>query len=122
MGIDFTARDLQSELKKKGLPWEIAKAWDHSAVVGKWQALDLNELHAGLSFSLQKDGKTVQQGNSTQMIFSVQKVIAFVSTFFSLNIGDLLYTGTPAGVGECMVGEVLTGYFKDEPVFETLIK
>ncbi len=122
VGIDFTARDIQSELKQKGLPWEIAKAWDHSAVVGTWQELDPAELKEGISFSMQKDGKVVQQGISTQMIFSPQKVIAYMSQYFSLNIGDLLFTGTPAGVGECSVGETLTGFYKDEMVFETFIK
>ncbi len=122
VGIDFTARDIQAELKQKGLPWEIAKAWDNSAVVGNWQELNTEELKDGISFSMKKDGETVQQGNSTQMIFSVQKVISYMSQYFSLNIGDLLFTGTPAGVGECMVGDTLTGYFKEEQVFETLIK
>ena len=122
VGIDFTARDLQSELKRKGLPWEIAKAWDNSALVGQWQTLNVDDLEAGILFSLQKDGATVQQGNSTQMIFSVAKVISYVSQYFSLNIGDLLFTGTPAGVGECMVGDSLKGYFGEKQVFETLVK
>ncbi|MDQ2751857.1 MAG: fumarylacetoacetate hydrolase family protein, partial [Bacteroidota bacterium] len=104
VGIDFTARDIQTELKKKGLPWEIAKAWDGSALVGNWQTFDEDELNTGILFSLQKDGETVQQGNSSHMIFSVAKVINYISQYFSLNIGDLLFTGTPAGVGECMAG------------------
>ena len=122
VGIDFTARDIQSELKKKGLPWEIAKAWDNSALTGTWQTLQTDELKDGLRFSLQKNGEQVQTGDSTQMIFSVAKVISYLSTYFSVNIGDLLFTGTPAGVGECMVGDTLTGFFKDEKVFETFIK
>ena len=122
VGIDFTARDLQAELKQKGLPWEIAKAWDHSAVVGSWQTLNAEELKEGISFSMKKNGETVQQGNSAQMIFSISKVINYMSQFFSLNIGDLLFTGTPAGVGECMAGDTLIGYFKEKAVFETHIK
>ncbi len=122
VGIDFTARDLQTELKQKRLPWEIAKAWDNSALVGNWQILDPSELKEGISFSLKKDDEYVQQGNSNDMIFSVAKVINYISQFFSLNIGDLLFTGTPAGVGECMVGDILTGYFKEETVFQTHIK
>ncbi len=121
VGIDFTARDIQAELKKKGLPWEIAKAWDHSAVVGTWQTFDADELEKGISFSMQKDSKTVQQGNSAQMIFPVQKIIAFLSQYFSINTGDLLFTGTPAGVGECKTGENLTGFLKEDKVFETRI-
>ncbi len=122
VGIDFTARDIQNELKQKGLPWEIAKAWDHSALVGEWQNLDADELKEGIAFSMEKDGELVQQGNSLQMIFSVQKIINYMSQYFSLNIGDLIFTGTPAGVGECTVGESLKGYYKDQVVFETLIK
>lgn len=122
VGIDFTARDIQSELKKKGLPWEIAKAWDCSALTGTWQTLQTDEMKEGIRFSLQKNGEQVQTGNSTQMIFSVANVISYLSNYFSVNIGDLLFTGTPAGVGECMVGDTLTGFFKDEKVFETYIK
>ena len=122
VGIDFTARDIQTELKSKGLPWEIAKAWDNSAVVGNWQNLDVDELKEGIPFSLKKDDQFVQQGSSSLMIFSVGKIINYMSQYFSLNIGDLLFTGTPAGVGECMVGDTLTGYFKEQTVFETLVK
>lgn len=122
VGIDFTARDIQTELKQKGLPWEIAKAWDNSALVGAWQTLHADELKEGINFSMKKNDETVQQGNSKNMIFSVSKVINYLSQFFSVNIGDLLFTGTPAGVGECMVGDTLTGYFKDEAVFETHVK
>ena len=122
VGIDFTARDVQAELKSKGLPWELAKAWDNSALVGDWQNLDANELKEGIAFSLKKDDKFVQKGSSLQMIFSVAKIINYMSQYFSLNIGDLLFTGTPAGVGECTAGDTLTGYFKNKPVFETLVK
>lgn len=122
VGIDFTARDIQTELKKKSLPWEIAKAWDHSALVGNWQTFSAENLKDGISFSLQKDGETVQHGNSNNMIFSVADIISYMSQFFSVNIGDLLFTGTPAGVGECMVGDTLTGYFKKEIVFKTSVK
>ena len=122
VGIDFTARDIQTELKLKSLPWELAKAWDGSALAGSWQPFEADDLEEGISFSMQKDGQTVQQGNSLQMLFPVAKIISYVSQYFSLNIGDLLFTGTPVGVGECMVGDTLTGYYKNEVVFETYVK
>lgn len=122
VGIDFTARDLQKELKKKGLPWEKAKAWDNSAVVGEWiditPAIQNNPIH----FSMKLNGETVQQGLSTDMIFSFEKIIANISQYFSLNIGDLIFTGTPAGVGECVVGDELTGYFENKKVFLLAVK
>ncbi len=122
VGIDFTARDIQTELKQKGLPWEIAKAWDGSAVIGNWQPLHTDELNEGISFSMKKDGEIVQQSNSLEMIFPVAKIINYISQYFSLNIGDVVFTGTPAGVGECTAGETLTGFYKEEMVFETHIK
>ncbi|MBY0482378.1 MAG: fumarylacetoacetate hydrolase family protein [Chitinophagaceae bacterium] len=122
LGIDFTARDIQAELKKKGLPWEKAKAWDNSAVLGKWIELSPALLKNPFHFSLQQNGNTVQTGDSTQMIFSFNKIIANISNYFSLNIGDLVYTGTPAGVGECVVGDLLEGYLEKEKMFELTIK
>lgn len=122
VGIDFTARDVQNELKKKGLPWEKAKAWDHSAVIGTWEPLTPELLKKPFLFSLQKNTETVQSGNSTDMIFSFNQVIANISNYFSLNIGDLLFTGTPAGVGECVVGDVLAGYLAEQKMFELEIK
>ncbi|MEI8075289.1 MAG: fumarylacetoacetate hydrolase family protein [Bacteroidota bacterium] len=122
LGIDFTARDIQAELKKKGLPWEKAKAWDNSAVLGKWIDLTPAMLKEAFHFTLQQNGNTVQTGNSNHMIFSFNKIIANISTYFSLNIGDLVYTGTPAGVGECVVGDLLEGYLEKEKMFDLIIK
>ncbi len=122
LGIDFTARDIQTELKKKGLPWEKAKAWDNSALIGKWIPLTTDLLKKPINFSLLKNKEAVQQGNSKDMIFSFDHIVSHISNYFSLNIGDLVYTGTPAGVGECVVGDVLEGYFEKEKMFEVEIK
>ncbi|MBS1627482.1 MAG: fumarylacetoacetate hydrolase family protein [Bacteroidetes bacterium] len=122
VGIDFTARDVQAELKKKGLPWEKAKAWDNSAVIGKWLNITPEILENPIHFSLQKNKQTVQNGNSKDMIFSFNYLISHISQYFSLNIGDMLFTGTPAGVGECVVGDVIEGFFEKEKMFEVEIK
>ncbi len=122
VGIDFTARDIQAEFKKKGLPWEKAKAWDQSAVVGKWVPIQAETMRSPLCFSMQKNKELVQDGNTSHMIFSCDHIIAHISQYFSLNIGDLIFTGTPAGVGECVVGDILEGYLKDEKMFELEIK
>ncbi len=122
VGIDFTARDIQAELKKKGLPWEKAKAWDQSAVVGKWVPLQPDTMQSPLQFSMQKNKELVQDGNTSQMIFSCDHIIAHITQYFSLNIGDLIFTGTPAGVGECVVGDILEGYLRQEKMFELEIK
>lgn len=122
VGIDFTARDVQAEQKKKGLPWEIAKAFDQSAVVGTMQTLsDITQLSTA-TFHLQKNGVTVQQGNAADMLFPVSEVIAYLSTYFTLQQGDLLFTGTPAGVGPVAIGDVLEGYLENEKLFTTYIK
>ncbi len=122
VGIDFTARDIQAELKKKGLPWEIAKAWDNSAAVGKFidlkPGLNINDLN----FSLQKNKEVVQQGNSKDMLFTFDQIVSYVSNFFSLNIGDLIFTGTPAGVGECVVGDILEAYIEKDALLEVEVK
>lgn len=122
VGIDFTARDIQSELKKKGLPWEKAKAWDNSAVAGQWKDLTPDLLKNPVHFSLKKNGEDVQTGVTTDMIFSFDQIVAHISNYFSLNIGDIIYTGTPAGVGECVVGDILEGFFEQERLFELEIK
>jgi 2-keto-4-pentenoate hydratase/2-oxohepta-3-ene-1,7-dioic acid hydratase in catechol pathway len=122
VGIDFTARDIQAELKKKGLPWEKAKAWDNSAVIGKWNDLTPGMLKNPINFSFAKNGELVQQGISSQMIFSFDQVIENISNYFSLNIGDLVFTGTPAGVGECVVGDFLEGFLEKEKMFELEVK
>lgn len=120
VGIDFTARDIQNDLKAKGLPWEKAKAWDQSAVVGEWQEID--NFKKPFHFSLDLNGKIVQVGSSDKMIFSLKKIIAGISKYFALNIGDIIFTGTPSGVGECTVGDVLTGYLEEDEMFSILIK
>ncbi len=122
VGIDFTARDVQAELKAKGLPWEKAKAWDNSAVIGTWKEITNDILKKPINFSLLKNGEQVQQGISSDMMFSFDEIITHISNYFSLNIGDLVYTGTPAGVGECVVGDILQGFFESEKMFELEIK
>jgi 2-keto-4-pentenoate hydratase/2-oxohepta-3-ene-1,7-dioic acid hydratase in catechol pathway len=122
IGIDFTARDLQAELKKKGLPWEKAKAWDNSAIIGKWIPFTQELREKPIHFSLQKNKETVQVGDTTDMIFSFNHIIAHISQYFSVNIGDLVYTGTPAGVGECVTDDVLEGFYEKEKVFALEVK
>ncbi len=122
VGIDFTARDIQNELKKKGLPWEKAKAWDNSAVVGKWIDITPELLKKQHIFSLLNNETKVQDGNSKDMIFSFDHIVSHISNYFSLNIGDLVFTGTPAGVGECVVGDKLEGFLEKEKMFEVEIK
>ncbi len=122
VGIDFTARDIQDELKKKGLPWEKAKAWDNSAVIGKWIDLTPENLKNPFRFSLKNNNEVVQNGISSDMLFSFEKIVSHISNYFSLNIGDYVFTGTPAGVGECVVGDVLQGFLEDEKMFEIEVK
>jgi 2-keto-4-pentenoate hydratase/2-oxohepta-3-ene-1,7-dioic acid hydratase in catechol pathway len=121
LGIDFTARDMQNKLKEKGLPWEKAKGFDHSAVIGKFiskEGLDLNHL----DFSLEKNGDVVQSGNTEQMIHNIDAIISHVSQFFMLKIGDLIFTGTPEGVGAVKNGDVLAGYIGDRKMFRCAVK
>ena len=122
VGIDFTARDIQQELKSKGLPWEKAKAWDHSAIVGNWRPFSEFADKKAIDFSLTKDGETVQKGDSSLMIHSFNKIITEISKYFSINIGDLVFTGTPAGVGEVLPGDVLEGFIGSESLFKLDIK
>ena len=121
LGIDFTARDVQDELKKKGLPWERAKAFDGSAFVSE-KFFDTANLPSPILFNLKKNGVTVQEGNSSHMIHSIDKLIENVSEVFTLKIGDLIFTGTPAGVGPVASGDLLEGYLFDEKVFALRIK
>lgn len=122
VGLDFTARDIQSELKKKGLPWEKAKSWDGSAIVGLWHPVEDGFSGKSIRFSLKKNGELVQQGISDDMIHSFNKIVSHISTYFSLNIGDVIFTGTPAGVGECMVGDALEGFLESVSVFKVKIQ
>jgi len=122
LGIDFTARDLQQSLKEKGLPWEKAKAFDGSALIGQWfdknNFSDLNDLE----FELAKNGLTVQEGNTSKMIWSIDALIAEISQFFTLKIGDVIFTGTPAGVGFVAENDVLEGYLEGNKAFSVNIK
>ena len=122
VGIDFTARDIQDECKKKGLPWEKAKAFDNSAAIGKFIDItpDINKKNINFTFS--KNGEIVQTGNSGQMLFSFDKLIANISNYFSLNIGDLIFTGTPAGVGECVVGDELEAFYEGTSLLKVDVK
>ncbi len=122
VGIDFTARDIQNDLKAKGLPWEKAKAFDHSACIGKWIDVTNAHLEQPIPFSLKLNGNTVQQADSSMMIYSIPQILEEASRYFSLNIGDLVYTGTPAGVGECVSGDELSGYIGNDNLLNFTIK
>ena len=122
LGIDFTARDVQEEVKAKGLPWEKAKGFDGSAVISRSfipkEELDLNNI----DFTLEKNGDTVQVGNSKNMLFNFDKIIAYISQFYTLKIGDLIYTGTPAGVGQVNNGDILKGFIGTRKMFEVKVR
>ena len=122
LGVDFTARDLQNQCKQLGAPWEISKAFDNSAVVSDFISLselsDIQDIH----FSLQKNGQIQQQGHTKDMLFSVDNLIAYISQFFTLKIGDLIFTGTPAGVSPIVINDRLTGYIEDKMMFDFLVK
>jgi acylpyruvate hydrolase len=120
LGIDFTARDIQEEKKKKSLPWEEAKAFDGSAVIGK--LLPAAEHSFPFTFTLDKNGETVQNGNTADMIFSPAKIISYVSQFVTLKVGDLIYTGTPAGVGAVKIGDRLRAKLGEVVLFDFEIK
>ena len=123
MGIDFTARDIQQKLKEKGLPWEKAKAFDQSAVLGS-TFIDKNEFPdlKNISFRLLKNGNLVQDGNSSLMIFDFDEIISQISRYITLKIGDLIYTGTPAGVGAVGIGDRLEGFLGERKLFDFEIK
>ena len=121
LGIDFTARDLQSKLKAKGLPWEKAKGFDGAAVIGKWVSKDEKDVD-NLSFSLSKNGETVQDGNTALMLWKIDELIAHVSTYFMLKKGDILFTGTPAGVGKVSPNDYLVGRLEGEKLFEINVR
>lgn len=122
LGIDFTARDLQQKCKDNGLPWEIAKAFEHSAPISD-TFLDKHTLNLNnLNFYLSKNNELVQHGNTKDMIFTIDKLIAYVSQFMTLKIGDLLFTGTPEGVGAIQIGDVLKGKIEDTEMFTLKIK
>ncbi len=126
LGIDFTARDIQDECKKKGHPWEIAKAFDDSAVLGAFVPLDAVDAKQ-IRFELRKNGAPVQQGNTADLLFPFEEIIVYVSRFFRLQVGDLIYTGTPAGVGPVQIGDLLEGILftkegKEKKLFSCEVK
>ncbi len=122
LGIDFTARDLQMDSKKKGLPWEKAKSFDHSAPIGLFTPVgELKDKNA-IEFHLDINGKTIQTGNTRDLIFSCDQLIAYVSKFFTLKIGDFIYTGTPAGVGPVKIGDRLEGFMEGKKMFDFSVK
>jgi 2-keto-4-pentenoate hydratase/2-oxohepta-3-ene-1,7-dioic acid hydratase in catechol pathway len=122
LGIDFTARDTQNELKSNGLPWEKAKAFDGSALVGSWvNKTKFNDLR-NLNFSLNKNGKSVQIGNTSQMMWNFDELISEISKYFTLKIGDIIFTGTPSGVGKVNKGDNLEGFIEGKSSFVINIK
>ena len=122
LGIDFTARDLQSKLKSKGLPWEKAKGFDGAAVVGKWLPKDKFENLDNVRFSLSKNNETVQAGNTSLMLWKIDEIIAHISTYFMLKKGDIIFTGTPAGVGKVSPNDYLVGTLEGEQMFDINVK
>lgn len=122
LGIDFTARDVQDELKSKGLPWEKAKSFDGSAVIGKWVSKsnynDLNDLN----FSLKRNNEVVQSASSELMLWKIDELISYVSQFFTLKKGDIIFSGTPSGVGKVEAGDVLEGFIENEPFFKVGVR
>jgi len=114
LGIDFTARDLQQQARQTGSPWTISKGFDGSAAISKFISLQEFENQQSINFSLFKNGQKVQSGNSNEMIFSIDTIISYVSTFFTLKTGDLIFTGTPAGVGKVEIGDRITGFIEEK--------
>ena len=122
LGIDFTARDVQSKCKEKGLPWEKAKAFDGAAHVGKWFEKTKWPDGKNFNFHLNKNGETVQQDSTANMIWTIDELISYISTYFTLKIGDVIFTGTPSGVGRVTRGDVLTGILEGEQAFEVNVR
>lgn len=118
LGIDFTARDIQSKHKEKGLPWELAKSFDHSAPVSSFIPKDKFTDLYNLNFRLELNGNEVQSGSTKDLLFSFEKIIAFVSQYITLKKGDLIFTGTPAGVGKVNIGDHLAGYLEEEKLLD----
>lgn len=122
LGIDFTARDLQSELKAKGLPWEKAKAFDGSAVIGNWLPVSEVEDVNNIEFSLKKNDNIVQKATTNHMLWKIDEIIEYVSKYFTLKIGDVIFTGTPAGVGKVFANDKLKGYIGNTQMFSITVK
>lgn len=122
LGIDFTARDVQTKLKEKGLPWEKAKSFDGAAVIGDWIPIENIQDVNAIEFSLKKNENNVQIGNTSQMLWKIDELIEFVSKYFTLKIGDIIFTGTPAGVGKVQANDKLTGFIADKQMFSITVK
>lgn len=122
LGIDFTARDLQAKLKGSGLPWEKAKGFDGSAVIGQWVPKSRFNSVDDLNFTLERNGEPVQSGNTSMMLWKIDELIAHVSTYFTLKKGDILFTGTPAGVAKVSPNDYLTGHLEGEKLFEVNVR
>lgn len=122
VGIDFTARDLQKKLRAGALPWELCKSFDNSAAIGDFISIDKFSDVQQLSFHLDIDGQTVQRGNTQDMIFRIDTLIAYISQFMTLKIGDLIFTGTPVGIGPVKIGNHLEGYLEDKKVLDFYIR
>ena len=121
LGIDFTARDFQNKFKERGLPWDISKGFDNSALIGDWKSIKTYDLD-NINFRLEKNGKIVQQSNSKNMIWKIDELIAYASRYFTIKIGDIMFTGTPEGVGVVSEDDILEGFLGDEKVFSVKIK
>ena len=121
LGIDFTARDFQNKFKERGLPWDISKGFDNSALIGDWKSIKTYDLD-NINFRLEKNGKIVQQSNSKNMIWKIDELIAYASRYFTIKIGDIMFTGTPEGVGVVSEDDILEGFLGNEKVFSVKIK
>ena len=121
LGIDFTARDFQNKFKERGLPWDISKGFDNSALIGDWKSIKTYDLD-NINFRLEKNGKIVQQSNSKNMIWKIDELIAYASKYFTIKIGDIMFTGTPEGVGVVSENDILEGFLGNEKVFSVKIK
>ncbi|MGL6022746.1 MAG: fumarylacetoacetate hydrolase family protein [Chitinophagaceae bacterium] len=122
IGLDLTARDIQAKLKQQGLPWEVCKSFDGSAVVGKWESIGEYSNLKNINFSLQKNGLMIQQGNSKDMLYSLQQCIREISIYFTLEIGDLIFTGTPPGFSSLVTGDMLEGFLEQEKILSFIVK
>ena len=122
VGIDFTARDMQQSFRQKGLPWELCKGFDGAATIGDFIPLVAVHSIQNVEFHLNIDGQTVQKGNTADMLFSVDRIIAFVSRFVTLKTGDLIYTGTPEGIGKVAIGNHLQGYINNRKLLDFFVR
>ena len=121
LGVDFTARDFQNKFKQRGLPWDISKGFDNSALIGDWKSIEDYDLY-NINFRLEKNGEIVQQSNSKNMIWKIDELISYASRYFTIKIGDIMFTGTPEGVGLVSVDDILEGFLQDKKVFRVKIK